>query len=315
VSSYVLSGTGTQALSAGVTALHVSITTLPAGTGAGSANPTNYFHVAALRFGDGTGYWTPFFVEGGPQWFGVPAGTTQLGYSVFGAGVITVTEVIGGTSPFVGPTPSLEQLADVSVSSVADGQVLEWIASASNWQNRTPAAGGPPTGTVSLGADAASITLPGSGSFAGTGHALRIRADIRGATALSNVALQLRVNGDSANHYAWLWGRHESGNVTNASDSGALVSLCQLGYVPAASGRASASGPVEIEIPAYAGTTFYKNLLARCAFMVNDDGSGNNWQEYLAVGRWNSTAAITSVTLSLATGNILAGSSATYWED
>lgn len=142
MASYTLTGSGTQALSANVTALHVSVDTVPAGAGVGAAHPTNYYHVALLRFGDGTGFWLEYPVEGGPHWMGVPFGTTQLGYAVQPGGQITVTEVIGGTSPFGAPFPSIEQLSDVAISGVTDGQVLEWIASTSRWQNRTPSAGG-----------------------------------------------------------------------------------------------------------------------------------------------------------------------------
>src|SRR5919205_4667546 len=106
MSSYTLSGTGVQALSANVTALHVAISTVPAVAGLGRANPSSYYDVGLLRFGDGTGFWSPFPINGGPQGFGVPYGTTQLGYSIFGAGVVTVTEVIGGISPFGAPFPS-----------------------------------------------------------------------------------------------------------------------------------------------------------------------------------------------------------------
>lgn len=103
MSTYTLSGSGTQALTAATTALHVTISTLTPGAGSGSANPTNHYGAGFLRAGDSTGFWEPFAIEGGPQWIGLPNGTTQLGYNVLGSGVITVTEVIGGVSPFVGP--------------------------------------------------------------------------------------------------------------------------------------------------------------------------------------------------------------------
>lgn len=93
MATYSLSGTGVQALSAAVVALHISITTVPLGASFGSAYPADYYHVGLLRPGDGTGYmeWTP--VIGGPQWMPLPSGTTHLGYSLFGSGVISVVEV------------------------------------------------------------------------------------------------------------------------------------------------------------------------------------------------------------------------------
>lgn len=106
MSTYALSGSGTQLLTAGTTALHVSITTLSPYGGVGNANPTNHFHQALLRPGDGTGFWAPIPVEGGPQWIGLPNGTDRIGYACEGGSHISVVEVIGGTSPFAGPPGS-----------------------------------------------------------------------------------------------------------------------------------------------------------------------------------------------------------------
>jgi hypothetical protein len=100
VATYDLSGRGVQALSNGVTALHVDILAEPLGPQLGEALPPNHFHVALLRFGDGTGWWRTTPVEGGPQWMGVPTGTVQLGYACQHQASIRVTEIIGGPEPF-----------------------------------------------------------------------------------------------------------------------------------------------------------------------------------------------------------------------
>jgi hypothetical protein len=141
VATYSLSGSGTQALSANVTALHITITTLPASALAGSATPQNYYQVALLRFGDAVGYFDAFPVVGGPQWVAVPNGTTRLGYSCSSTAVISVVEVIGGTPPF-GGGGSLAGLSDVALASLADAQVLTYQASSSKWINGTPTGGG-----------------------------------------------------------------------------------------------------------------------------------------------------------------------------
>lgn len=99
MSTYSLSGAGVQGLSNRVTAVHVNITTLPAGLTHGRANPTNNFDIALFRFGDGTGYGPPIPINGGPDWIGVPVGTTSLGYSVLNGAVLSVIEVIGGAGP------------------------------------------------------------------------------------------------------------------------------------------------------------------------------------------------------------------------
>jgi len=92
-----------------------------------------------LRFGDGVGFWAPIAINGDPQWIGVPTGTTQLGYAVLDAGVISVVEVIGGVSPF-GPS-ALSQLSDVSLSGLTDDQVLSYDSASAKWDAETLPAG------------------------------------------------------------------------------------------------------------------------------------------------------------------------------
>src|SRR5215831_16125568 len=140
MSTYALTGTGVQALSANVTAVHVSITTPPAQSYNGSAHPANYYHVALLRFGDTTGYFDAVPVVGGPQWMAVPSGSTQLGYACQGNAAISVAEVIGGTPPF-GGSGALSSLSDVSLASPTDTQVLTYQASSSRWINANAPSG------------------------------------------------------------------------------------------------------------------------------------------------------------------------------
>jgi hypothetical protein len=103
MATYTLSGSGVQALSSNVTALHITISTLPASAGPGSANPVNYYDVGVLRFGDATGYFDAVPVVGGPQWASVPVGVTRVGYALQPGAMVSVAEVLGGTPPFGGP--------------------------------------------------------------------------------------------------------------------------------------------------------------------------------------------------------------------
>jgi len=164
MSTFSISGSGSHALTSGTTALYLDVTTIAAGSGVGRANPTSRYDVGLIRFSDGTGFWAPVAINGGPQWIGVPFGATTLAYNVFGSGVVSVTEVIGGTSPFAGSIPSLSQLTDVSVSSPSNGQVLEWVASASKWENVTPSGfSGLTTASNVLGSD---VNVPTAGTYA-----------------------------------------------------------------------------------------------------------------------------------------------------
>jgi hypothetical protein len=119
MATYTLSGSGTQTLTANTTAAHLTITTLPSGLPKGRANPVNNFEIGLIRFGDGTGFWEPVPVLGGPQWIGVPNGATQFGYAMLNGSVVSFTEVIGGTSPFFSNNLSQKAAhltADVSMS-------------------------------------------------------------------------------------------------------------------------------------------------------------------------------------------------------
>lgn len=123
-----------------MTAVHVTVTTLPSRYGQGTANPTNYYDVCLLRFGDAVGYFDAIPIVGGPQWLAVPSGATRCGYAVKGGAVISFAEVIGGTPPF-GSTGALSSLSDVALTSVADAQVLAYQASSAKWINSTPSGG------------------------------------------------------------------------------------------------------------------------------------------------------------------------------
>jgi hypothetical protein len=164
MSTYSLSGAGVQALSAGVTAVHVTITTLPIAPSGGSANPTNYYHVGMLRFGDAVGYFDAIPIVGGPQWLAVPSGTTRCGYSLSGGSVISLVEVIGGTPPF-GGVGALSSLSDVALTSPADTQLLTYQASSGKWINANAPTGGGGTLTTATSILASPVSCPTAGTF------------------------------------------------------------------------------------------------------------------------------------------------------
>ena len=134
MATYTLSGSGTQTINANVGALHIHFTSVPTNASSGHANPSNYYGLALVRAGDGTGYFPAVALDSTDQWLALPTGTTQIGYSIFGGVTATFTEVFG-TSPLDGPTPSVESLSDVNVSSPTNNQLLAWISSASKWEN------------------------------------------------------------------------------------------------------------------------------------------------------------------------------------
>lgn len=138
VATYTLSATGVQALSANVTAFHVTISTPPLNPGSGAANPLDYYGIGFLRPGDASAFWDPFAISGGPQWLPCPFGATRVGYSLLNGAVVSLVEVFG-PSPLAVP---LAQLPDVALSSPADTQVLTYQASSSKWINAAAPTGG-----------------------------------------------------------------------------------------------------------------------------------------------------------------------------
>jgi len=161
VATYTLSGSGVQTLNANVGALHVHFGTIPTSASIGHANPSNYYGLALIRAGDGTGYFPTIALDSADQWLGLPVGTTQIGYAIMGGVSITVT-VVFGSSPLVSPTPSLGSLTDVLVSGASNGDLLTWVSSASKWENKPPSA---PSLTFVKSTLAADVTLTTSGTL------------------------------------------------------------------------------------------------------------------------------------------------------
>lgn len=180
MAQFTLRGQGVQAITAGTTALHVNVSSLPPNPGVGLANPIDYYGVAFLRPGDPTGFWEPFSVCGGPQWMPVPNGITQLGYSCIEGSLLTVTEV-SGSSPLAFP---LASLPDVSLTSPATSDVLSF-SSAGTWVN-VPAS-----------------SLPGGGAVAETGQ--RIVTVRSSGTGVSDVIIYTVPAGHSLIVKSVLW--------------------------------------------------------------------------------------------------------------
>lgn len=130
---------------------------------------------------------------------------------------------------------------------------------------------------------------------------LQITCQGRGDTAAAAVNVQVTFNGDTAAHYDYV---NESGGTASAQNNIIPASFA------AASNTANYAGLVWIQIPNYTGTTFIKNLNASYG---NRSTTTPTLQSVTSFGEWNSTAAITSVTLTAAAGNFIAGSECTLW--
>lgn len=159
------------------------------------------------------------------------------------------------------------------------------------------------TDTTVSGSAAANIDFA---SIPGTYKHLRLVGQVRGDTSANHIALRLTVNADTtAAHYEWNYAETYSGNTANGTDSGSDTSL-SVGNVCAATTPASWPGSFELDVPNYAGTTFFKTTIG-----VYGYGSGGGTGGILcgtSIGFWLSTAAITELKFSPATGNFVIGS-------
>lgn len=153
-----------------------------------------------------------------------------------------------------------------------------------------------------LSGTAASITFS---SIPSTFRSLRIQGVGRGDTAATSVEVRMQFNGDTTAIYDTqvLAGQ---GAAASAAETLAAT-FTKIGEMGAASAAAGNGGLFVIDIPWYAGTTFWKLMNAGNADSIGT-ASGNliNWPR---VGRWRSTSAITSLSIFPAAGNFIAGTS------
>jgi hypothetical protein len=127
----------------------------------------------------------------------------------------------------------------------------------------------------------------------------------RTADAANNVNLNLRINNDAGPNYAWTFVRNDGANNANAnSATGASAAI--IGQVLGNLAPASAAGQATFFIAAYDATTFKKCGNGNSAPLAN---AVNNTQIWADAWLWDSTAAITQMAISSASGgNLRAGS-------
>jgi hypothetical protein len=165
---------------------------------------------------------------------------------------------------------------------------------------------------VTLVAAAASVRFPTSGSLPQNYRHIRLRWQARSDAVAVNTQLTMQFNGDTAANYdreqTYFQGTaNPPSNVSGALESMAQTTL-QVGEFSAASAPAGATGAGAVDILNYAGTTFRKDVLARSYLKKGDTAGASNLTLEDWVGEWRSTAAITSIVLSPAAGNFVAGS-------
>lgn len=141
-------------------------------------------------------------------------------------------------------------------------------------------------------------------SSLGTFTHLEIRYSARSSKAASNEDLNIRFNGDTGNNYDTQI-LNSFGSTTASGEGVPLAFFGGIG-ISASSATAGACGVGTISIYDYRGTTFFKSITAN-ALRKDSTASAGNIAQVMA-GAWRNTAAVTSITLLLQSGNFDAGS-------
>jgi len=128
-----------------------------------------------------------------------------------------------------------------------------------------------------------------------------------GPTSSGGQDLRIRFNSDTGTNYSVTILRGVTGGLVLSSRYSTQTFI----YLDVSGGVSNAlTSSYNVNVMNYANTTTYKTVLSR----FGDVGSTNtNAATEAEVGLWRSTAAITSISLSYGSGNIMTGSTASLY--
>jgi hypothetical protein len=141
---------------------------------------------------------------------------------------------------------------------------------------------------------------------------LQIRSINRTTTATADGdPFNIRINGDTGANYAYHMVQGYVGATTGVTTDAASSATSMLsGYSAGNQNTASMFAPFVIDLLDYQNTNKFKTIRNLQGFDANGDGSG---ARYYAIrffsGLWQSTSAITSITITAPNGNWATGSS------
>lgn len=146
-------------------------------------------------------------------------------------------------------------------------------------------------------------------SIPATYRHLQIRGLVRSSAAANSDGLRLQINGLTTAIYSWT--HMAATNVaTTTTNTNGDTSLFQSNSLPAANWGANVFASVKIDIHEY-GNAVWKQVITD--LMGTDPGGVVQHSRVISGGTIETTAAISSITLFLTTGNYVAGSSFDLW--
>ena len=161
-------------------------------------------------------------------------------------------------------------------------------------------------GSSILGSDTATITFS---SISGSYRSLLLVFDGRSNAAVTSTTVGVQFNGDTAANYYWQ--RMRGNNATSSAAATAGGTSIQVGFINGTTTAAGIISGFELLIPSYSATTFQKVLHTLSPHREGTAATTTYIESY--GGWWASTAAITSITLTPASGSFLTGTHATLY--
>lgn len=162
-----------------------------------------------------------------------------------------------------------------------------------------------PLAETRLSADTASIDIQ---NIPGTHAGLFIAIHARQTAASSETPL-LRFNNDSGANYDWQ--RQNASATTRAGSESFGATSIFPGNITDSGSPTGAFAQILIWLPSYANSTTHKACVIQNTRRALATSGGTGLSQHSGV--WRSTAAITRVTLSISSGNVLSGSRVTVY--
>jgi len=202
-----------------------------------------------------------------------------------GTGVVNANQVNGATIP----------VSQTSLASDSSGHIIAG-SGGGDWINIGSSVTFTPSGSMAGSFASGAFTVSTAGtvltitSIPGTYKNLYLK--VKGTTASTN-NISVQLNGDTANNYAWACNQFNVSSNTSATNCGTSTSTNAIGNAFLLQ-TLTAQGTLEID--------GYTDGFAKATTTIGDYwasvSSGTNDQAYRTWGLWNSTAAITSITLT-----------------
>lgn len=159
-----------------------------------------------------------------------------------------------------------------------------------------------------LGSPAATVTFSSLGSYS---H-LQLVVDGRCDGAIAGDLVYLQVNGDTGINYAYQYAG--GSGLAPATNAAAATAQGYIGTTTCASSLTNAPGVINFTLEDYGGTTFLKEGTGTASEIITNSFSGTPTFVGTFFWIWNSTSAITSLTVGMAGGsNWVTGSTFTLY--